>query len=83
MIKDFVFKSGEPVYVQIVDYVRTQVALGKLEADERLPPIRAFADKLGIDPGTVARAYQELDRDGTIVTRRGSGSFWRGQRGRC
>jgi molybdate-binding protein/DNA-binding transcriptional regulator YhcF (GntR family) len=75
MIRDIDFKPDEPVYSQITDYIRTQVALGKFKPDERLPAIRVFADKLGIDPGTVARAYRELEQEGTIISRRGSGSF--------
>jgi molybdate-binding protein/DNA-binding transcriptional regulator YhcF (GntR family) len=69
------FNPDVPVYQQIADHVRTQLALGKLKPDERLPAIRALAEKLTVDPGTVSRAYQELERDGIITSRRGSGSY--------
>lgn len=60
---------------QIADSIRRQIALGQVRAGERLPTIRGMAQQLGLDPGTVARAFQELERDGTIVTRGRSGSF--------
>jgi len=64
-----------PAYRQIADSVREQVALGRLKPGERLPAIRELAQRLGLDPGTVARAYQELERDGAITARGRSGSF--------
>ncbi len=64
-----------PAYQQIADFVRKQVALGQLRPGERLPAIRELAQRLGLDPGTVARAYQELERDGAIIARGRSGSF--------
>jgi putative molybdopterin biosynthesis protein len=50
-------------------------ALGKLTPGERLPSIRELAEELELDAGTVARAYRELEAEGVIVSRRGSGSF--------
>ncbi|MEW6141628.1 MAG: substrate-binding domain-containing protein [Chloroflexota bacterium] len=67
--------SNAPAYQQITDSVRRQVALGQVKPGERLPAIRDLAQQLGLDPGTVARAYQELERDGTITARGRSGSF--------
>ncbi len=67
--------SDEPVYTQIADYVRAQVALRNLRAGDRLPPIRELARQIQVDPGTAARAYLELVRDGTVISRRGGGSF--------
>ncbi|MBI4289781.1 MAG: GntR family transcriptional regulator [Chloroflexi bacterium] len=67
--------SAEPVYHQIADHLRRQVALGDLRPGARLPAIRAMARTLNLDPGTVARAYQELEREGIITGRRGRGSF--------
>ncbi len=72
---NLVVHPGESAYRQIADYVRTQVALGKLKPDERLPAIRELSRELKLDPGTVARAYRELEQEGTIVTRLGRGSF--------
>jgi GntR family transcriptional regulator len=60
--------SGAPVYQQIVDQIREAVAVGRLAADDRLPPVRQLAAELGIAPGTTARAYQELEQLGVVVT---------------
>ena len=67
--------TNEAIYLQIADYFRRQVATGKMNPGDRLPAIRALAQKLGLDPGTVARAYGELEKDGVIDCRHGGGSF--------
>jgi molybdate-binding protein/DNA-binding transcriptional regulator YhcF (GntR family) len=72
---NLIVQPDKSAYRQIADYVRTQVALGKLKPDERLPAIRELSRELKLDPGTVARAYRELEQEGTIVTRHGKGSF--------
>jgi molybdate-binding protein/DNA-binding transcriptional regulator YhcF (GntR family) len=72
---DLTIMPDESAYRQIADYFRTQVALGKMKPDERLPAIRDLAQMLALDPGTVARGYRELEQEGTIVTRQGKGSF--------
>jgi molybdate-binding protein/DNA-binding transcriptional regulator YhcF (GntR family) len=69
------FRSDEALYLQIADHFRRQVALGRLHPGERLPSIRELARKLGLDPGTVARAYRELEKQEIISSRRGGGSF--------
>jgi molybdate-binding protein/DNA-binding transcriptional regulator YhcF (GntR family) len=72
---NLIVRPDGSAYNQIADYVRTQVALGNLKPDERLPAIRELSRELTLDPGTVARAYRELEKEGTIVTRYGKGSF--------
>jgi GntR family transcriptional regulator len=67
--------SGTPIYRQIVDQVRQAVASGVLRAGDRLPSVRDMAVELAVNPNTVAKAYQELERDGVIETPRGKGSF--------
>lgn len=67
--------SGTPIYRQIVDQVRQAVASGVLRAGERLPSVREMAVDLAVNPNTIAKAYQELERDGVIATPRGKGSF--------
>jgi GntR family transcriptional regulator len=67
--------SGTPVYRQIVDQVRQAVAGGTLRPGARLPSVRDLAVELAVNPNTIAKAYQELERDGTITTPRGRGSF--------
>jgi putative molybdopterin biosynthesis protein len=75
MEMDFRILPGDSAYSQVAEHVRLQVALGKLKPDDRLPAIREFARRLRLDPGTVARAYRELEHEGIIATRRGRGSF--------
>jgi DNA-binding transcriptional regulator YhcF (GntR family) len=59
--------SGVPIYVQIEAQVKNAVAAGALRRDQSLPSVRKLATELGINPNTVARAYQELERDGVIA----------------
>jgi GntR family transcriptional regulator len=67
--------DGVPVYRQIVNQVKYQVAAGRLAPGQELPAIRSLAEKLVINPNTVVRAYAELEREGLIVCRHGSGSY--------
>ncbi|MGO9585418.1 MAG: GntR family transcriptional regulator [Limisphaerales bacterium] len=67
--------SNTPIYKQITDQVRLAVASGKLAVDDPLPSIRALAERLVINPNTVARAYTDLAREGLIESRSGRGVF--------
>lgn len=69
------YDRGVPVYRQIYEAVTAALASGALARDEQLPTIHELANKLAINPNTVARAYRELDRDGYIVSQRGVGTF--------
>ena len=60
--------SDLTIYEQIVAQVQEAIATGRLAAGERLPTVRELADQLGIAPGTVARAYSELERQNIVVT---------------
>ncbi len=64
-----------PPYQQIVEQVLVAVALGELSPEDRLPPIRQLAVDLDVAPGTVARAYRELEQSGAVVTRGRRGTF--------
>jgi GntR family transcriptional regulator len=67
--------SGLPVYLQIEAQIKHRVAAGALKPDDLLPSVRKLAAELGINPNTVARAYQELESDGLIRTVHGGGTF--------
>jgi GntR family transcriptional regulator len=67
--------DGVPIYLQIVNQVKYLVASGRLQPGEELPPIRVLADRLLINPNTVARAYRELETAGVVVKRRTAGTF--------
>lgn len=64
-----------PIFSQIMEGVRLAVATGRVFAGERIPSIRDLAVELRVNPNTVARAYQELERSGLIESRRGMGYF--------
>ncbi len=67
--------SGVPFYLQIETQIKHRVAAGTLKPDDALPSVRKLAAELAINPNTVARAYQELERDGIIRTVQGGGTF--------
>ncbi len=69
------FKSGLPVYLQIVEQVKAAIASGILRPGESLPSIRPLAEDLRINRNTVAKAYAELENQGVIETAAGKGSF--------
>lgn len=67
--------SDRPVYLQIVDQVKRDIALGRLVRDERLPTVRQLAGQLAINPNTIAKAFRQLEQEGIIVTKAGAGAF--------
>jgi len=67
--------SDRAVYLQIIDQVKRDVALGRLGKAERLPTVRQLAQQLTINPNTIAKAYRQLEQEGIIVTRAGAGAF--------
>jgi GntR family transcriptional regulator len=71
------FKSGKPVYLQIVDQVKVAAASGALVSGDPLPSIRPLAEELRVNRNTVAKAYAELESQGVIETRAGKGCFVR------
>ncbi|EEG76413.1 GntR family transcriptional regulator [Dethiobacter alkaliphilus] len=67
--------SGVPIYVQLKEQVKKAVAGGVLKPGEQLPSVRELALKLTVNPNTVAKVYQELEREGVIRVARGLGTF--------
>ncbi len=67
--------SGRPVYQQIIDQVKRDIALGRLTRDEKLPTVRQLAGRLAINPNTIAKAYRQLEQERIIVTKPGAGAF--------
>ncbi len=68
-------KNPDPLYRQVVDQIKDAIASGDLLPDEFLPSIRELALALGVSVITTKRAYQDLESEGLIRTRRGMGSF--------
>jgi GntR family transcriptional regulator len=75
MIFKIDFKSGKPVYLQLVDQIRYAAASGVLQAGEPLPSIRPLAEELRVNRNTIAKAYAELENQGVIETQPGKGCF--------
>src|SRR5438046_8427046 len=69
------FKSGKPVYLQVVDQIKSAAASGALQAGEPLPSIRPLAEELRLNRNTIAKAYTELESQGVIETLPGKGCF--------
>ena len=75
MILQINFKSGKPVYLQVVDQIKAAAASGALQAGEALPSIRPLAEELRVNRNTIAKAYAELEHLGVIETQPGKGCF--------
>ena len=69
------FKSGKPVYLQLVDQIRYAAASGALRPGDPLPSIRPLAEELRVNRNTIAKAYTELESQGVIETIPGKGCF--------
>ena len=67
--------SARPVYRQIIDNIKREIALGHLTKGQKLPTVRRLAAQLIINPNTIAKAYRQLESEGIISTRPGSGAF--------
>jgi GntR family transcriptional regulator len=68
-----------PIFRQIVQQIKTAVAMGRLQTEEPLPSVRQLAVELAVNPNTVARAYLDLEIEGVIYKRQGAGTFVSGQ----
>lgn len=68
-------KSGEAIYLQLKEQVVKLACMGILKPNEQLPSVRVLARELGINPNTVAKAYQELENEKIIYSVSGKGSF--------
>src|SRR5437773_339511 len=71
------FKSGKPVYLQLVDQVKAAAAAGAVQAGEPLPSVRTLAEELRVNRNTIAKAYAELESQRAIETIAGEGCFVR------
>jgi GntR family transcriptional regulator len=75
MLLQINYKSGKPVYLQVVDQIKAAAASGSLKPGEALPCIRPLAEELRVNRNTIAKAYSELESTGVIETQPGKGCF--------
>lgn len=75
MLANIDIYSSVPVYEQIENHVQFAVAAGELKTGDQLPTVRELAERLGVNPNTVAKAYRDLEVMGLISGRRGMGYF--------
>ena len=69
------YRDARPIYEQVKDGLRHLVVTGALQAGDRLPSVMALASSLAINPNTIQRAYEALEREGYLYTVAGKGSF--------
>lgn len=67
------FKSDKPIYIQIASYICEKILQADWVAEERLPSVRELSAKLAVNPNTIMRSYEVLERDGVVFNRRGIG----------
>ena len=75
MIFQLNYKSGKPIYLQLVDQIKSAAASGALQTGEALPSIRPLAEELRVNRNTIAKAYSELESLGVVETQPGRGCF--------
>ena len=73
------YRDARPLYSQIIDGFREQIAAGILTPGEKLPSVRDLAAELAINPNTIQRAYRQLELEGWIVSMQGKGNFVSGE----
>ena len=69
------YRDARPIYTQIVENFRAQIAAGILQPGDKLPSVRELAAQLSINPNTIQRAYRELEVKGIVQTIPGKGCF--------
>ena len=69
------YRDARPIYEQVKDGLRRLVVTGALQAGDRLPSVRSLASSLAINPNTIQRAYEALEREAYLYTVAGKGSF--------
>lgn len=69
------FDNNLPIYLQIMNYLKREIVRGGLKPGDKIPSVRELAADLQINPNTVQRTFQELEREGIVETRRGLGRY--------
>ena len=72
---DWRFRSDLPIYAQLVEKIKLGILSGELPPGAKLPPVRELAAQAGVNPNTMQRAMQELEREGLVFPQRTAGRF--------
>ena len=67
--------SKEPIYLQIIAYMKKKIVSGELKGGERILSVREYASEIKVNPNTIQKVYSELEKEGLIYTQRGIGKF--------
>lgn len=69
------FTDNLPIYIQIMNLIKKRIIIGELKEGEKLPSVRELSTELKVNPNTIQRSYQELEREDLVFTQRGMGTF--------
>ena len=69
------YEANRPIYLQIMERIKTYIVLGTLKPGEKLLSLRDMSLKMKVNPNTMTRVYSELEKKGIVETRRGLGTF--------
>lgn len=72
---EWTFNEETPIYLQIVEQIKAQIATGRLKAGDKIPSVRELAVDAGVNPNTMQKALTELERMGLLYSARTSGRF--------
>lgn len=72
---EWTFNEETPIYLQIVEQIKAQIATGRLKAGDKIPSVRELAVEAGVNPNTMQKALTELERMGLLYSARTSGRF--------
>lgn len=69
------FDNNIPIYIQVINKIKQDLVIKKLNVGDKMPSTRDFAIEIGLNLNTVARVYKELENEGVVFTKRGLGTF--------
>lgn len=69
------FDNNLPIYLQIMNYIKRQIVSGLLQPGDKIPSVRELAAEMQINPNTIQRTFQELEREEVVETKRGLGRY--------
>lgn len=72
---EYIFDNERPIYIQLVEIIRTKIVSGSLKKGERLPSVRELALTMKVNPNTMQKALVELENEGLVYTERTNGKF--------